>query len=1831
MRLLLHAPPHFLVHDMASAASSSPQAAAEPAAEAQAAPLMAIAAPAAAPLLPASPAPLLLVGAEDAPPPGQWEPVPRSASGGFRLRGPRLLPRQLNASMYIKTRWSEGASSGVLEWDVAIEGTGRPYSIGISKEDGMSPSTYLGTYGLSSVSGTSFHRPLGDWSNWAPCDGMPSTPDDPRTLHYSFRLDMDIGELMVTPAWDSDSRILVASGLVGEARGLKLYPTISTFASNDVPATYSVTISNVRATPRAFDPASALWSSSEREEHGRLPLHLACALPGHGDAALAILRASPQMAREKDGWNQLPLHIACGQSQDARVVAALIEAYPDAVHITGPLNYLPLHTACYKKASLDIVQQLLAAWPASVSERTASKKLPFHVAITGGAGADVIKALIVALPDSVRDRDLTYGQLPLHWACNTAPFAEQLAVLLEAYPEAIFEKRDGGLPLHIALKSSASEGAVSVLLKADPSAARDTDSSGSLPLHCAFGSGLYPSLGVVRLLLSAYPEAAMEVDGRGDLPLHLALTRFVDFGENTGVVSLLVAASPESVQRKGYDNLFPLHMLVKRDPPLSLVTAMLDAFPNAARKPDQKRRFPLHFAASFMASESVIAALLSVHPAALRETDNDGAAPLHAACTNRAGLDIENLDLAGLDVVRLLAEADPSMLRQKTNTGFFPLHHAASSKASLGVVSYLLEAAPEIAHEATTSTASLPLHLACSAGTTAAVVSLLLAAYPEAAAQKNRDGNFPLHRAIEGKCASGVFTALLRAFPDAIKAVDGEGRVPLVRAAEIGVSPSAFRVLLAAWPDGACEKHPVGGAVVLHNAVRTQPAFIVSAVVQAWPAGTREVDGAGNTALGVSVSSSVGSGTVRVLLGADPGAAERKSKSGSLPLHLACASAALPSTISELLATNPRTAQELNGARRLPLNLACEQSDKRGWDCAAVLRLLLDAYPAAATAPDGSGKSPLHWLCEKNAPPQAILLLLRACPKAALEKDARSSKLPVQVGLSCDLLAMTQLLQSSVPVDGEGRVLAHGSFSGWTAVLGGTEDRYITAVEAVLDAHAAHVSVLANARDEHGRRAASLATPKCKAAIMRRLYLCGRYNIHEGPPEHASATSLVYFADDHLANGAQGRAETVVLKLMQFRDQFEREQTVRLREAVAAPAVVLSADAAAAAVAAAAADAEAANTDTSISAAARRRAADAAPAGSPDDAFVVPVLRAHDSEADADFRQQLVARHLDTHPYMLVLAAGDRALAAVIDHERSVPTWKDEVRRATHDIAAALAHMHAQGVIHGDVKPRNVVRVGASYRLIDLDAAARFPGGTAGTKTSTAFAPPELLRALHRHRRRQARIASAGAGGAARNAAAATGRSADGAASNATAASTSVVTFASGLSEEPQDDEDEDEATAGAGGAAAAAGGAAGAVPDAAKAFESGVVPADPSFDIWSLGASLFQLMTGHTLIHADASDNAVSPADLRDLSKWSDEDKSAKLAHITDPKARHLLSLLLYRDPAKRPMAARVLEHPFVTGRETIRLENQEADWDVFLSYRVAADEALARDLHARLKAAGLRVWFDKAEGCIPLGREWRSAFCAGLCTSRAFVPIVSRAAMNALERDEPVPGQNWNALRDDSPCDNVLLEHRLALELKERRLLELICPVFVGDETKFAGNRKRAGPVTPVHEGFDFAGAPSKSNAAVVASVEAELRAQLDDAGMGAPLIASPSVGAIWARISGFQSEFVEGPRADALAQVVDGVLAMFATLDGDGDGDGEGASEAGASSAQFTDSSPLPASASADRLRRRVAQLEGENAQLQGQVAMLLQVAAAARGGSGGAAAAPAPRSAAAPTPR
>lgn len=59
-------------------------------------------------------------------------------------------------------------------------------------------------------------------------------------------------------------------------------------------------------------------------------------------------------------------------------------------------------------------------------------------------------------------------------------------------------------------------------------------------------------------------------------------------------------------------------------------------------------------------------------------------------------------------------------------------------------------------------------------------------------------------------------------------------------------------------------------------------------------------------------------------------------------------------------------------------------------------------------------------------------------------------------------------------------------------------------------------------------------------------------------------------------------------------------------------------------------------------------------------------------------------------------------------------------------IARGISHLHDKGVVHGDLKPLNIVRVKAPgtgedrWLLIDLDAASEVDKGFVGLKSSTA-------------------------------------------------------------------------------------------------------------------------------------------------------------------------------------------------------------------------------------------------------------------------------------------------------------------------------------------------------------------------------------------------------------------------------------------------------------------------------------------------------------------------------
>jgi hypothetical protein len=72
----------------------------------------------------------------------------------------------------------------------------------------------------------------------------------------------------------------------------------------------------------------------------------------------------------------------------------------------------------------------------------------------------------------------------------------------------------------------------------------------------------------------------------------------------------------------------------------------------------------------------------------------------------------------------------------------------------------------------------------------------------------------------------------------------------------------------------------------------------------------------------------------------------------------------------------------------------------------------------------------------------------------------------------------------------------------------------------------------------------------------------------------------------------------------------------------------------------------------------------------------------------------------------------------------------------------------------------------------------------------------------------------------------------------------------------------------------------------------------------------------------------------------------------------------------------------------------------------------------------------------CLKDGEPWEDGFCRGLVSSRTFVPIMSAGAL-----------RKTSELKEDSWCDNVLLEYRMALELHELGLVEYVFPLMVGE----------------------------------------------------------------------------------------------------------------------------------------------------------------------------------------
>ena len=494
-----------------------------------------------------------------------------------------------------------------------------------------------------------------------------------------------------------------------------------------------------------------------------------------------------------------------------------------------------------------------------------------------------------------------------------------------------------------------------------------------------------------------------------------------------------------------------------------------------------------------------------------------------------------------------------------------------------------------------------------------------------------------------------------------------------------------------------------------------------------------------------------------------------------------------------------------------------------------------------------------------------------------------------------------------------------------------------------------------------------------------------------------------------------------------------------------------------------------------------------------EDEYVVSILRAHPNVTDAHARPEdsLLNHHNITTDqengtnvqdvvvvkslnkliaekmYCIVMPLADRNMFVALKQERFAGVSDlSEVKHIFKQIVACVLHMHTKKVLHGDIKALNIVRTDARWKLIDLDASCILNKDAVGVKYSTAFVPPEAL-----------------------------------------------VVSADTTNREVYVRSEENIRKYG---------------------LQCETLIAYPSFDIWSLGCLLYHLCNPEVkpLFQGGQDDNLSNDISDEDsiwaLLEWRDAIKKKKLSKIKDSLAANLISIMLSKDPKKRPSLTRILAHPFLSSKAVVRLQGEQAQYDIFISYRVASDHHHAELLYNLMSKKGLKVWWDKK--CLKAGEPWQNGFCNGLVNSKVFMCLISKEAINHPTKSN----QNFGSLTTTSPCDNVFLEYRLALELQGMGLIEKIFPVVIGEAQGF------------IYKSFHGPGCwPEVKNESVLA-VEEVLNHHLESQALGSPLVPNRTVADVFRKICELQGSLICGDGEIAFENTANTAVELIREID-------------------------------------------------------------------------------------
>jgi serine/threonine protein kinase len=530
---------------------------------------------------------------------------------------------------------------------------------------------------------------------------------------------------------------------------------------------------------------------------------------------------------------------------------------------------------------------------------------------------------------------------------------------------------------------------------------------------------------------------------------------------------------------------------------------------------------------------------------------------------------------------------------------------------------------------------------------------------------------------------------------------------------------------------------------------------------------------------------------------------------------------------------------------RALLPVSESSSSQKGTACDwHVIKSLAESYPDACAIRDPNGNFPVH-LVVQNDIPEVLGLIVENGGNINIP-NVESNILPFdEPSLKRHKEDFIVRFKDNLSE----KALSANGYALWKKIIQFNPIE-IRTIESIVEFLIQRYPELLYAKfDDDGHSTWTLANPKIKAVMKSTIFWFKKYELAETQPIHTSATCFVYKAllrhDNPLRRG-DNPVETVALKLMGNKEQFFRELQARKIE----------------------------------------------------------------------FGEEYIVKHIDWYPkddalmtkdnvedfgawgmsgipltkvqaeqcFCLVMPMASRNLFVSLKQDRFAGQKDlDYVRNIFSKIIDCVEHLHNSGLIHGDLKPLNLVKMNNNrydWRLIDLDASCAIGIDYVGFKSSSAYMPPEAI--------------------------------------------LDTTTLATEGDSQPSHRY----------------------VPKGHQflnntLFERFLLLADPSYDIWSLGCILYQLCHPDVmpLFNATRDDNLSSNLEdednLRALHEWTNITKMKKLMQIKNKYAHNLIMQMLNKDPSKRPTLQSIRQHPFITNKLTVaRLHGDKAEVSTVFFY---------------------------------------------------------------------------------------------------------------------------------------------------------------------------------------------------------------------------------------------------------------------------------------------------------